>query len=454
MVLVTTSETQPLLDRELDDCIASITTQVETKNCPPYTIRVSEFLAHVNALAAALPERSHAINLCGNRYRFLVAFAAVILRGQCNLLPANKNQATQTNLAERYADSYVIHDGLEPTPGVQAFEFREVQSSETDVTHLPAVPLNQLCAISFTSGSTGHSKANVKTWRTLYYGMQVNSRYYLDDKRVAQSLLATVPAQHMYGLESSIMMPLSANVCVADENPLFPEDIRSALARMPAPRILVTTPVHIGALENSKLEFPEVELILSATSLLEPTMAKRIESRLGGRLRDIYGCSEVGSIARRYTAHSDEWEAFDIFRFSRSESRVVVGASHLPEEIELQDVLDFSSDHCFRLLGRHEDMIDIAGKRGSLSELNRLLLATPGVVDGIIFEPPADDAIGRLAALVVAPNLSSRETMAHLRANVDPVFVPRRVIFVESLPRSDTGKLPREQILACYKTTA
>lgn len=453
-MLVTTSETQPLLDREPDDFIASIKPRFATKASPPDTICVSEFLAHVNALGAALPERSHAINLCGNRYRFLVAFAAVILRGQCNLLPANKNQVTQSNLAKRYADSYIIHDGLETVPGIQAFAFHEAQSVEADATHIPAIPLNQLCAICFTSGSTGHSKANIKTWRTLYYGMQVNSRYYLDDGRVARSLLATVPAQHMYGLESSIMMPLSTNVCIADDRPLFPEDIRSALARMPAPRILVTTPVHIRALENSKLKFPEVELILSATAPLEPTMAKRIESSLGGRLREIYGCSEVGSIARRYTAQSEVWEAFDIFRFNRSESRTVVTASHLPEEIELQDVMDFSSDHCFRLLGRHEDIINIAGKRGSLAELNRLLLATPGVVDGIIFEPPADDATGRLAALVVAPDLSIRQTMAHLRANVDPAFVPRRVIFVESLPRSDTGKLPREQILAYYKTTA
>jgi acyl-coenzyme A synthetase/AMP-(fatty) acid ligase len=450
---VTTSETQPLLDRESDDCIASITTRVGSKNCPPYTVRVSEFLGHVNALAAVLPERSHAINMCGNRYRFLVAFAAVIVRGQCNLLPANKNQATQNNLAKRYADSYVIHDGIEPAPGIQSFEFREVQSGEADVTHLPAIPLNQLSAISFTSGSTGQSKANVKTWRTLYYGMHVNSRYYLDDRRVAQSPLATVPAQHMYGLETSIMMPLSANVCVADENPLFPEDIRGALARMSVPRILVTTPVHIQALENSKLKFPEVELILCATAFLEPTMAKRIESRLGGRLREFYGCSEVGTIARRDTAQSDEWEAFDIFHFNRSESRVVVGANHLPEETELQDILEFSSDRCFRLLGRNEDMINIAGKRGSLSELNRLLLTTPGVIDGVIFEPPTDDTTGRLAALVVAPELSSREAMANIRANVDPVFVPRRVVFVESLPRSETGKLPREQILARYKTT-
>ena len=448
---VTTSETQSLLDRGLDDCIASITIRVETKNDLPRTIPVSEFLAHVNALADALPQRSYAINLCANRYRFLVAFAAVIVRGQCNLLPSNRNQATQRNFASRYPGSYIIHDGFETASGVEAFEFSKLSNVSASITSPPAIPLDQVCAISFTSGSTGESKANIKTWRMLYHGMQINSRYYLDDSRTAQSLLATVPAQHMYGLESSIMMPLCTNVCVADGQPLFPEDVRSALARMPAPRILATTPVHIRALENSNLEFPEVELILSATAFLEQAVAKRIETRFGGKLREIYGCSEVGAIARRQTTQSDLWEAFDVFYFSRSESRVVVGASHLQDEVILQDVLEFSGDRSFRLLGRSEDMINIAGKRGSLSELNRLLLETPGVDDGIIFEPPADGTTGRLAALLVAPELSKREAMAHVRANVDPVFVPRRVVFVESLSRSESGKLPREQVLAHFK---
>jgi len=131
-----------------------------------------------------------------------------------------------------------------------------------------------------------------------------------------------------------------------------------------------------------------------------------------------------------------------------------VGASYLPEKVILQDIFEFSGDSCFRLIGRNEDMINIAGKRGSLTELNSLLLATPGVVDGIIFEPPTDDTTGRLAALVVAPDLSSREAMANIRANVDPVFVPRRVVFVHSLPRSETGKLPREQVLAHFNASA
>lgn len=451
---MTNTTTQPLLDRALDDDIATTRSHSDSSDGHYQTISVRKFLRQVSALANSLPDGSHAINLCGNRYQFLVAFAAIIVRGQCNLLPANKNVATQNNLAQRYADTYIIHDGVDLAPDIPAFQFNseKINANEATRTTIPDIPLEQLCAISFTSGSTGQSRANLKTWHTLYHGMEVNARYYLDDKTRTQSLLATVPAQHMYGLESSVMMPMNANVCVVGSQPLFPQDIRDALTEMSEPRILVTTPVHLRALEESRLDFPKVDLLVSATAPLDPDMAKRMESKFECPLREIYGCSEAGSIARRRVTQNSEWEAFDAFRFRNSESQVLLNADHLPEEIPLQDVLEFSSGRAFHLLGRHEDMINIAGKRGSLTELNHLLLSTAGVVDGVVFEPD-DSRSDRLAALVVAPGLSSREAMANLRDNVDAVFIPRRVIFVDNLPRSETGKLPRDKILTCYNDT-
>ncbi len=91
-------------------------------------------------------------------------------------------------------------------------------------------------------------------------------------------------------------------------------------------------------------------------------------------------------------------------------------------------------------------------KRSSLSELNQLLLSTPGVQDGVILEPPGDNPSERLVALVVSSHLSSSQAMANIRENVDPVFVPRRVLFVKELPRSDIGKLSREELLALYNS--
>ena len=64
------------------------------------------------------------------------------------------------------------------------------------------------------------------------------------------------------------------------------------------------------------------------------------------------------------------------------------------------------------------------------------------------FVVPADDPGGvtRLAAFAVAPGVTSELILAALRQRIDPAFLPRPLCIVESLPRNETGKLPRAQL--------
>jgi acyl-coenzyme A synthetase/AMP-(fatty) acid ligase len=126
----------------------------------------------------------------------------------------------------------------------------------------------------------------------------------------------------------------------------------------------------------------------------------------------------------------------------------LVYGSHLPEDITIPDIIEIGSGNEFRWLGRHQDMINIAGKRGSLAELNQCLTAMPGVNDGVIFMPESND---RLAAMVVAPGLSAEEIRAYLGARVEAVFLPRPICLVTALPRQETGKLARKTILQMFE---
>ena len=104
----------------------------------------------------------------------------------------------------------------------------------------------------------------------------------------------------------------------------------------------------------------------------------------------------------------------------------------------------------FRLLGRSNDLINIAGKRSSLSHLNHHLNMVEGVQDGALWLPPEKQADGaevvRLVAFVVAPGLTRERILAALRLRVDAAFLPRRVVFVPALPRDPTGKLPAARL--------
>ena len=127
-----------------------------------------------------------------------------------------------------------------------------------------------------------------------------------------------------------------------------------------------------------------------------------------------------------------------------------VHAPQLAAPVALADVMQVNGEGRFRVLGRAADLLEIAGKRASLADLTRRLLAIDGVEDAAVFQLDEADAAGvrRIAALVVAPAREPDAIQAALRDAIDPVFLPRPLLRVEALPRNATGKLTRADLLA------
>ena len=417
-------------------------------------LTVRAFLQRVDAVAAALPPGDLIFNLCTNRLNFTIGFCALIAAGRSNVIPPNTRSATLAGIERDLGHSLpVLHDG-DASGAASALNLREHGvRTRNDSASVPRIAAQQLCSLSFTSGSTGTAKPVRKSWHTITASTRINADIYLMSSAARQDLVATVPAQHMYGLETSVFLPLFNNVCVHGGRPLFPADLLQALESSRAPRVLVTTPLHARALLASEINYPPVQVILSATAPLDAELARAMEQRFDAEVREIYGSTETGSLACRRTAQDDNWTLFPGFQASSHEGEVTrISADHLAEPVELPDLLQWSAADRFRLLGRQSDMINIAGKRGSLGELNGLLLAIPGVEDGVVFEPRADGAgCERLAALVVAPTLSREELLAALRERIDDLFLPRPLLFVEALPRDGTGKLPRRALLELFE---
>jgi acyl-coenzyme A synthetase/AMP-(fatty) acid ligase len=221
---------------------------------------------------------------------------------------------------------------------------------------------------------------------------------------------------------------------------------------MPGKRVLVTTPIHLKACVLAGLEWPELEMLISATASLEPTLAEQVEALFGAPVMEIYGCTEAGSIASRRASSDQLWWLYHEFQLRNQDDQAIISAPHLDEEVALGDVVEKVDERHFRLLGRHEDMLNIAGKRASLNDLNLRLNAVPGVEDGVFVLPEKNGrSVSRLTALVVAPQLSEREILEYLARDLDPVFLPRPLYRVDALPRNETGKLPRGHLLQLLK---
>ena len=164
------------------------------------------------------------------------------------------------------------------------------------------------------------------------------------------------------------------------------------------------------------------------------------------QLHEIYGCSEVGQIAMRRTSQGAEWTCLDGIVLEERASDIWASGPSAARAAPLNDVIELLGPDRFLLQGRKSDIVNIAGKRSSLSYLNHHLNAIPGVEDGVFVVPDTAGDFTRLTAYVVAPTLTAKQIVTALRAHLDSAFLPRPIHLVEALPRNPLGKITADDL--------
>nr|WP_236581641.1 AMP-binding protein [Hydrogenophaga sp. BPS33] len=417
----------------------------------PITVRT--FLAEAHALAERLPPGDWLLNMCEDRYHFAVGFAAGLLAGKVSLQPSSQSADTLQHLALEHPGVAWLGDRPDTVPGMPGLVFPDLAALPRPAdAAMPQIHNERLVAILFTSGSTGAPQPHRKTWGKLVLNGQAEAQALgLLDR--AQAIVGTVPAQHSYGFESTFLLALHGGCSFFAGKPFYPQDIVSALQAVPRPRMLVTTPYHLSALLASELAVPPLDLILSATAPLSTDLARRAEAHCGAPVHEIYGSTESSALACRRTLDGAHWRLMGRARLEQEGDTTYACDGHVERRVPLADIIECFDNGRFVLHGRHADLVNIAGKRTSLAYLNHQIAAVPGVVDAAFFLPDeadAQDGIVRLTAFVVAPTRDAHALMAELRQRLDPIFLPRPLVFVDTLPRNDTGKLLRATLQMLY----
>lgn len=409
-----------------------------------HPIRVDEFAADVLRCADALPPTSALVNLHADRYAFTVTFFAACTRGVTNLLPAQRDPASIDALIERTGAQVVGTEGDKPL--FQAGANGRVDPSDARLTVAP----DHIAAVVTTSGSTGQPNEHTKPWALLDSFRRLHASVLeqaCDPEARPDLLIATVPSWHMYGLEWALLLPTVTPLTLYCGPDFYPQDVQRALASAERGSVLVSTPVHLKALMRSTEPSNQTAVTLSATAPIDTDFAQRVERHLGGTLFEIYGCSEVGSLAQRFTANEIAWHFFEPFQISDQDGTLSIDHALLNEPVELADDFEPAADG-YTLIGRSTDTVKVSGKRDSLTRLNMELQALPGVLDGVFYDPEQLSLpdTGRLGALVVTDGLTPSEVKSLLATKLDSAFVPRPIRQVEALPRSPSGKLQRDAL--------
>jgi acyl-coenzyme A synthetase/AMP-(fatty) acid ligase len=415
----------------------------------PITVR--QFLSDAHQLANRLPDSKHILNVCTDRYHFVVGLAAALLSQRVSLLPSTHTPQVIAQLLAFAPDALCLTDDARCDIDLPQVYFpadlpAAVCAAPDENFRVPTIAASQLAATVFTSGSTGAPMPFNKTWGLLARCIQSSApRLGVADGR-SHAIVGTVPGQHMYGFESTVLLALLSGNAFCAERPFYPADVAAAVKAVPRPRVLVTTPVHLRALLGSEVMFPPLDLVISATAALGQALAREVEEKYRAPLLEIYGSTETGQIAMRRTAETDAWRLWPGVQLSMTNDQVFAQGGHIEQLTPMCDVIEITGKDEFLLLGRTADLVNVAGKRSSFGYLNTQLNAIPGVLDGAFFlreRPPGSTGVDRLAAVVVAPGMSSATLIDYLRQRIDPVFLPRPLLMVEELPRNATGKLPQ-----------
>ena len=406
-------------------------------------ITVATFFTQVNHLAAALPATRFIINLCETRHGFMLGFAAALLRGQTSLLPSGQGRSDWEQVLRQFPDAWLLSD--KPLAVERCFDLGSfLASNEVHAMAAPLIDENLQAAILFTSGSTGQPSAHAKTWGQLCQGAQILALALDWAKAPSCAIVGSVPPQHMFGLETTVMLPWMTGVPVHGQKPLLPADLDNVLQQSSRLSWWMTTPMHLRAPLHPLRNLAGV---VASTMSLPASVARAAETTWQVPVMEIYGSTETGALAMRRTASEQVWTPLAGVCLSQEGEKICATGAHIGQPVLLDDQLKIQPDGRFFWLGRSTDLVKVGGKRASLSALNQHLLDIPGVDDGACFLPEKDTSqhalpAQRMAAFYVSATLSPQEVLKTLRTRVDPVFMPRPLYRVDQLPRNANGKLP------------
>lgn len=416
---------------------------------PGAAIDAAALLADARVMSGTLSPGGYVLNLCRDRYAFAVSFIAAVRSDRVCLLVGDRSAASLASLAAEFPDciAAVDSDAEEVPVGMTVLRAAPDGGSDPAAGDNITVPADRVAAIVFTSGSTGRPVGHLKRWGTLVQRSTAAAAQFALTEQAPPVIIGTVPPQHMYGFETTVLLPLHAPVSSWCGPAFFPDDVQLACTSMPPSAYLVTTPLQMRALLAARTDLQGLGAIISATAPLDAALAAAAEERWKTPVLEIFGATEVGSIASRRTLDGEPWSLYPGVDL-RADAGKVTASTPFTAPHPLDDDLELLPDRRFRLIGRRTDIVKLGGRRVSISGLNRLLLEIDGVVDGTFVLPKGESnrTTERLMAVVVAPDRDTGSIIGELRKRLDPLFLPRRIIRVDSMQRNDAGKLSQAHV--------
>jgi len=341
-----------------------------------------------------------------------------------------------------------------------------------------ATSRDDVCLIAFTSGTTGKPKGTLHFHRDVLAMCDLFPRHIL---RMTENdvVCGTPPIAFTFGLGGLLAFPLRYGASTVLLEKHTPETLLQTVAKYrvtqcyTAPTMYRQMATMAGQHDLSSLKHP-----VSAGEALPDATRQLWKQATGIEMTDGIGGTEVihiyissagqqvragsiGQVVPGYVAQivDDDMQPVPPGVVGRLAVRGPTGCKYLADPRQQDyvkngwnlpgDTFVMDADGYFSYQARNDDMIISAGYNIAGPEVEGALLQHPAVAEcGVVGMPDEDRGHIVQACVVLKPGHTGDAAMEkalqeHVKQTIAPFKYPRKVVFLDALPRTETGKLQR-----------
>ncbi|NGP07424.1 4-coumarate--CoA ligase family protein [Rhodococcus sp. 14C212] len=408
---------------------------------------------------------------------------ATVLFTVSPLLPHAKEAAAKVGIAD---DRLVVLDGAEGHPSL-----RDLLAENAPAPEVSFDPATHLAVLPYSSGTTGRPKGVMLTHTNLVANVcQINPRMGIgaDDK-----VLAVLPFFHIYGMTVLLNAALYNRASLVTM-PKFdlPEFLR-IVAEQKCTYVFIAPPVAVALAKHplvDQFDLSSVHTVFSGAAPLDKELGGAVSARLGCKIRQGYGMSEMSPVSHAIPFDGDDVPLDSVgptianmecklvdpgtleeVAYPTGEGvsepgelwckgpNVMVGYLGNPQAtaetldadgfLHTGDIATVDAAGNITIVDRLKELIKYKGYQVPPAELEALLLTHPQIADAAVVGVLDDEGEEVPKAFVVRqPNaeLTEDEVIEFVAERVSPHKKVRRVQFIDIVPKSAAGKILRKDL--------